>query len=146
MHIETVRFDEVFDVAARGGDFSFRSAGKTQYGVKLQNNLIPEAGSTYAIAFGRPGQWDTVLGWRDLASNDVRLAHPTWTLWLRMLGDIYLYGLALFVVGLLLGGAWVALAIAAVLLYPALYQMRQNRAIRRALLADAPDATLQVAR
>lgn len=146
MHIETIRFDDVFDVAARGGHFSFRRGGKTHYGVKLQNNLIPRAGSTYMIAFAQPGQWDTVLGWRDLASSEVRLAQPTWALWLRLLSDVYLYGLALLALGFMLGGAGVALAIAAILLYPACYQLRLNRSVRRALQAGPADGNLQVAR
>ena len=146
MHIETIRFDDVFDVAARGGHFSYRSDGRTHYGVRLRNNLIPRTGSTYMIAFEEPGQWDTVLGWRDLAAGDVRLAQPTWALWLRLLSDFYLVGLALLALGLVLGGAGLALAIAAVLLYPACHQMRLNRAVRRALQAEPADGNLQIAR
>lgn len=146
MHIETIRFDDVFDAAAHGGHFSFRSSGKTHYGVKLQNNLIPRAGATYTIAFAQPGHWDTVLGWRDLASSEVELAQPTWALWLRVVGDFYLVGLALMALGLVPGGGALALAIAAVLLYPACYQMRRNRAVRRALQAGPVDGDLQMAR
>jgi len=146
MHIETIRFDDVFDVAARGGHFSFRTGGKTHYGVKLQNNLIPHAGSTYLIAFAQPGHWDTVLGWRDLASREVRLVHPTWELWLRLLSEVYMVGIALLALGFMLGGAGVALAIAAALLYPAYHRMRLNRAVRRALRAGPADTALLPAR
>ena len=135
MHVEKVRFDEVFDVAPRGGDFSFRSQGKTQYGVRLQSGIIPGNGSTFAVAFDQPGQWTTVLGWRDLASGDVRLAHPDWALWLVTLSDLLAVGVFLIVGGLLLGGPGIALAVAAAFLYPAIRQMRRNRAVRQALLA-----------
>lgn len=136
MHVEKVHFDEVFDVAPRG-DFSFRSQGRTRYGVRLQSGVIPVNGSTFAVAFDQPGQWTTVLGWRDLPTGDVRLARPDWTLWFDALSDLFVPG-ALFVFGaLLLGGAGVALAVAmaAAFLYPAIRQMHQNRAVRRALLA-----------
>lgn len=146
MHIETIRFDDVFDVAARAGDFSFRSNGKAHYGARLQNNLIPRPGSTYTIAFAQPGRWDTVLGWRDLASDDVRLAQPTWALWLSLLSDFYLVGVAVLALGFVLGGAGLALAIAAVLLYPACHRMRLNRSVRRALQAGPADGTLQPVR
>lgn len=135
MHIETVQFDDVFDVAPHGGHFSFRSRGKTQYGVKLENGVIPRKGATFAVAFDRPGQWSTVLGWRDLASGDVRLAHPGWTLWLGSLSDLLTFGIFFVVGGLLLGGIGVALAVAAAFLYPATRQMRRNRAVKRALRA-----------
>jgi len=135
MHVETVQFDDVFDVAPRGGDFSFRSGGKTQYGVKLENGMIPGKGATFAVAFDCPGQWSTVLGWRDLASGDVRLARPGWTLWLGTLSDLPTFGVFVVVGGLLLGGVGVALAVAAACQYPAARQMRRNRVVKRALLA-----------
>ena len=146
MQVETIRFDEVFDVAARGGNFSFRTGGQTHYGARLDNNIIPAPGSTFAVAFARPGHWDTVLGWRDLASSEVELAQPTWALWLCVVGDFYLVGLALMALGLVLGGGVLALAIAAVLLYPACYQTRRNRAVRRALQAGPADGDLLMAR
>lgn len=135
MHIETVQFDDVFDVAPRGGHFSFRSRGRTQYGVRLENGVVPGKGATFAVAFDRPGEWSTVLGWRDLASGDVRLARPDWTLWLGTLTDLLTFGVFFVVGGLLLGGVGVALAVAAAFLYPAVRQMRRNRVVKRALLA-----------
>ena len=103
--------------------------------VRLRSGIIPGNGSTFAVAFDQPGQWSTVLGWRDLASGDVRLAHPNWTLWLGTLSDLLAVGVFLIVGGLLLGGVGVALAVAAALLHPAIRQMRRNRAVRQALLA-----------
>lgn len=138
MHIEKVRFDEVFDVAAHRGDFSFRSRGHTQYGVNLKNDVIPREGSTFAIAFAEPGDWTTVLGWRDLESADVMLTRPTWSLWLFNLSDIILYGLILIVGGLLLagvgGGIAVTVVIAAVAFYGIVRGMRLNHSVKEALL------------
>nr|AGU11842.1 hypothetical protein [uncultured organism] len=134
MHIEKVRFDEVFDVAARAGNFSFRSQGRPRFGAKLKNHFIPAVGSTFAIAFAQPGDWASVLGWRDLASDDVVLARPTWAVWLLALGDATLHGAPLLVAGLVFGGLAGGLAAAAAFAGVALYRTRRNRAVKRALL------------
>lgn len=143
MHVETVRFDEVFDVAAAHGNFSFRSRGRTEYGVRLRNHVIPHAGATFAIAFAEPGEWSTVLGWRDLAAPDVMLTHPAWALWLSSLSDIVMFGLFFIAGGLLLAGPAGALAVALAIACIALFQifrlMRRNRAVKRALLDAGVD-------
>jgi hypothetical protein len=138
MHVEKVRFDEVFDVVAEDGNFSFRSEGHTHYGVKLRKQLIPREGSTYAIAFAKPGDWTTVLGWRDLASAEVVFAHPTSFWWYFALSDILMYGLLFIVGGYLLTGAAGTLAVTAVCACLAFYQMRVNRNVKRALSAPQP--------
>lgn len=139
MHVESIRFDEVFDVAAQRGDFSFRSRNRTHYGVRLRKHLIPRPGASYAIAFAEPGKWDTVLGWRELASPDVMLAHPTWSAVLLGLSDIVCVGMLLIAAGLLLAGAAGALAAMLALACMALFQfwrtLRLNQAVKRALLA-----------
>jgi hypothetical protein len=100
MHVEKIHFDEVFDAVAEDGNFSFRSHGRTHYGVKLQKHVIPRAGSTFAIAFAEPGNWSTVLGWRDLASTDVVFARPA-SFWLYFaVSDIVMYALFVDVGGL----------------------------------------------
>lgn len=143
MHIEKVRFDEVFDVAAQRGDFSFRSQDRVQYGVRLGQHVIPRAGASFAIAFAEPGKWDTILGWRELASPHVTLAHPTWSFWFLGLSDILLVGLALIALALLLAGPVGALvataAVVGIALFPAIRFMRLNRAVKRALLAAGGD-------
>lgn len=137
MQIERIHFDEVFDVAA--GDFSFRSEGRSCYGVNLGHGTIPQAGATYAIAFGRPGDWGSVLGWRDLASLDVTLKHSTAGLLLATVFDIYWYGLFFFAGGFLFGGIRMALAFAALFIaglgYVSLRNVRTLRRAKRALLS-----------
>lgn len=134
MVVENVHFDEVFDVAAHGGNFSFRSRGRTEYGVRLSKQVVPAAGSTFAVALARPGDWSTVLGWRDLASNQIVLVNPTWAVWLGGLADIALYGTLILVGALLLAGLGGVLAVAAAFAGILLYQTRRNRTIKRALL------------
>lgn len=139
MHVEEIRFDEVFDVAAAHGNFSFRSRDRTEYGVRLRRHAIPRAGSTFAIAFAQPGNWNSVLGWRDLAAQKVMLTQPAWTSWLFGLSDIVLFGVFFIVPGLLLWGAGGALAVtaalAAVACFRGLRLMRRNQAVKQALLA-----------
>jgi hypothetical protein len=137
MHIEKFRFDSIFDVVAHRGDFSFSSQGRTEYGVRLQNGLIPREGSTFAIAYAEPGNWNTVLGWRDLAAAEVTLKCPMWLFWLDKLSDIALGGMFFTVGGLLFGGpkgaAAAALVIVLVLFVQGYRAMRLNRAVRQAL-------------
>lgn len=144
MHIERIHFEEVFDVASGRGDFSFRSGGRTEYGVNLGRGTIPRAGATYAVAFGRQGDWASVLGWRDLASGKASLAHSTVGLLLARLYDVYLYGLFLFAGGFLFGGIGMALAFAALfiagLFYVTARDVRTLRHARRALLAASDHA------
>lgn len=141
MHIETVRFDDVFDVQARHGDFSFGSRGRTEYGVRLQRHVIPRKGATLAIAFAEPGNWSTVLGWRDLASTQVTLRHPTWWRWCAALGDVALYAPFFIVGALVFGGMAAALAVlaasAGIVLFLMYRALRLNRAVRQGLLAAA---------
>jgi len=135
MQIERIHFEDVFDVA--GGDFSFRSEGRTHYGVSLGHGTIPQAGATYAVAFGRAGDWNSVLGWRDLASQEVILTHSTLGLVLSTVYDVYWYGLFFFVGGFLFGGIRMALAFAALFIaglgYVSYRNVRILRWARRAL-------------
>lgn len=101
MHIERIDFDEVFDVQAGPGDFSFRSRGRVQYAVNLRRGLVPQAGSSYLVAFARPGDWSTVIGWLDLRTGRSRLKESPW---LAMLSEIgWLAWLAPFLLG---GALW----------------------------------------
>lgn len=139
MHIERIHFDEVFDAAPGRGDFSFRSAGETHYGVNLQRGTIPRAGATYVVAFGRARDWGSVLGWRDLASGEVMLSYSPLGLLVSRLLDVYLYGLLFFALGFLFGGIGTALVFGALFLaglaWTAGRDLRRLRQARRALLA-----------
>lgn len=139
MHIERIRFDEVFDVEALRGDFSFRSHGRPRYGVNLQNRVIPTAGSTFAVAFEKPGDWDTVLGCRDLAGRQVMLREPSWAALMLQGGDLLLSGSLLIGAGLAMAASWPGLVAAALftlaIVYAIVHVVRLNRAVTRALLA-----------
>lgn len=82
MHIETITFDRVFDAVEAIGDFSFDSAGRRVFAARFGPGALPRQGATYAIAFARPGDWGSVLGWRDLATSTVgfrqRPRDPFW--------------------------------------------------------------------
>jgi hypothetical protein len=150
MHIEQVAFEEVFDVQSARGDFSFRTRGKPRYGVNLHSGVIPSAGSTFAVAFGQAGNWDTVLGCRDLAGTEVRLRRVTWQSVLLATGDFIFLGPLCMIAGLVIGGTWAGAVLATLLLLAmggvVVHGMRLNRAVVRALLAigkngDRPDDT-----
>lgn len=111
MHIERIDFDEVFDVQPGPGDFSFRSGGRSHFGVNLRRGLVPQAGSRYLVAFARPGDWTGVIGWVELRTGTVRLKESTW---FAMLSDIgWFVWLAPFLAGgaLWFFGAGAALAV-----------------------------------
>lgn len=73
MHVERVRFDRVFDVRQRLKEFSFEEGGWPVYGVNALGLGIPREGATYAVAFHERGNWETVVGWRDLSTSKVTL-------------------------------------------------------------------------
>lgn len=138
MHIEQIDFDEVFDIQAARGDFSFRSRGRAHYGANLQNRVIPRPGSRFAVAFATPGDWPSVIGSRDLASSEVVLARPTWMAFLLQAGDFFVFGLPFIVGTLVFGGSWPGLVLAALLALAIAYVivrgLRVNRAATQALL------------
>ncbi|MEW6023416.1 MAG: hypothetical protein AB1807_14900 [Pseudomonadota bacterium] len=139
MHIERIDFDEVFDVQQGPGDFSFKSGGQTHYAVNLWRGLIPQAGSSYLVAFAEPGDWSTILGWLDLQTGTRRLKDNTW---LAVLSDMTAIAwLAPFLLGgaLLFIGPGTALAVLLALCGYAclrLYQITgRGREVMRALSA-----------
>lgn len=73
MHVERVRFDRVFDVQERLKEFSFEQGGWPVYGVSALGMGIPREGATHAVAFLERGNWETVIGWRDLSTPKVAL-------------------------------------------------------------------------
>jgi hypothetical protein len=139
MHIEQVQFEEVFDVQAARGDFSFRTGGKPVYGVNLRHGFVPAAGSRYAVAFERQGDWSTVLAWRALGTQEVRFKEPG-----RLAQAVYLVDFLWFAPffiggGLAFAGPGGALAsgaaFLALLALGAGWNFRRLRRIERALLA-----------
>jgi len=115
MHIEQVRFDRIFDVQQRTGDFSFESGGWPVYGVNAVGGKIPREASTYAVAFAERGNWETLIGWRDLATQEVQLKRTVWANLGPHLPWIYLLVSGLLA-GAMNGGGWkAALPLAAML-------------------------------
>jgi hypothetical protein len=139
MHVECIRFDDVFDAPARTGVFSFRSGGRATYGVTLPGRAIPPAGTTLAVAFARAGDWSGPLGVRDPATGRITLHAPAWLVALDALCDAWLVGPALLGLGLAAGGL-AGVAVALVLLTGAASwvlarAVRANRRVRAALSA-----------
>jgi len=116
MHIRQVRFDRVFDVQQRSGDFSFEDSGWPVFGVNVAAMGIPREGSTYAVAFAEAGNWNTVIGWRDLATSTVEIRRSAWQLAIQQLPYNYLMIPVPFAISLALGGYWAAVPMAALML------------------------------
>jgi len=133
MHIERIRFDKVFDVQAC--DFSFTSAGKTNYGIRLPGRIVPHEGARYAVALAQPDDWSKILGWRELGTQQVFLREPAWlVVWAVAEAVFWVVAVAALAAAKLLG-PWVLALLAAVACLLALHLRRRNRALRQALLA-----------
>jgi len=137
MHIETVRFDRVFDV--KWGYFSFEANGKPEYGVAFDGEVVPRAGATFAVVLDEPGNWQKVTGWRDLSSATVGLKRSAWDIAFDLVMDMYLFGLLIPFTALLFGGPWAGLlaVVAMVLAAGAIVvgAVLHNRQIERVLHA-----------
>jgi len=137
MHIQRIRFDQVFDVQTRARSFSFTSEGKHRYGIRLPGRIVPHTGATYVVAFAQRDDWSKVLGWRELGSAQVFQHRPSWPvvwgmtealLWLIAAGSLA----AAKVIGL-----WTLPVVACVAVLTVLHLRRRKRAVRAALLAAA---------
>jgi hypothetical protein len=146
MYIETVRFERVFDV--QSGTFSFEAGGKCEFAVVLDHARAPMAGSTYAVALSEPGNWQKVLGWRDLSSPTVGLTYNPRFIVIDLVLDLYLLGLAVFAATWLFGGPWAALAAFVAMVFgsvaPVVFNALRNRQVEQALLAVSPEQTRTV--
>lgn len=131
-HIEQIRFDRVFDV--QGGTFSFESGGGKHYAVRFANGSVPHDGAVYAVALLEPGNWQKIVGWRDLAGDKVELSESAWDVALSQLGDFYLFIGIFIIAAFLFLGAWGGLAALGLFLWWSAWLVR--RAARRNRLAD----------
>ncbi len=144
MHIEQVRFDRIFDVQQVTGDFSFESGGWPVYGVNAVGGKIPREASTYAVAFGERGNWETVIGWRDMATPEVQIKRSFWADLGPHMSWIYLLVSGLLGAAMGSGGWKAALPLAAMLVLVAglvvrsgiVRQRQAERALRSQRLAD----------
>lgn len=139
MHIECVRFDEIFDTVPRSGAFSFRSDGRPYYGVQAIDRAIPRAGARYAVVLSEPGNWAGLIGWRELGSSRVAFRYSVLDVLITDVGDILLLTPLLFGAAFVFIGPWTALAAAlapvGVACYRTWHTIRQQRALRRRLLS-----------
>lgn len=142
MHIEQVRFDRIFDVQQVTGDFSFESGGWPVYGVNAVGGRIPREASTYAVAFGERGNWETVIGWRDMATQEVQIKRSFWATLGPHMPWIYLLVSGLLGAAMSGGGWRAALPLAAMLVLVSGLVIRsgivRQRQAERALRGERP--------
>lgn len=141
MQIQQIHFDEVFDAQPVRGDFSFTMHGQRFYGANLGKNVMPNPGTTFAVAFAKIDDWTTVLGWRDLSSNTVRLKQPNWMGLLLALHNLITFGPLLIAAVLAFAGESMGAGIFATmfavgLLTSVIRSARRNRIVEQALLAS----------
>jgi hypothetical protein len=140
MYIETIHFDRVFDV--QSGNFSFEAGGKRQFGVVFDHEVVPRVGDTYAVALDAQGNWQKVVGWRDLATATVGLKRSAWAVASDLFFDIYILGLIFPAAALVFSGIWTALLTVVVMVLAAGAIVRgavlHNRKVVRALRAVPP--------
>ena len=137
MHIQRIHFDKVFDVQPGHGLFSFTSGGNATYGVRLPGRVIPREGATWAVAFGQPGDWSTLLGWRDLAAQRTTLNYKLIYLLFEVDQLLWWFAVPALALCLYLGGAWAAMALVVAAVAGGAWRLRhvvrRNRQLRAAL-------------
>jgi len=137
--IVQLSFDRVFDV--QGSTFSFESGGKKEYSVSFFNGKAPQEGSHYAVALVEQGNWQKVIGWRDLSTPDVVLAETAWDVAYEQASTFYWLGPFFIFGALLFLGGWAAVAMLALFLWGAVYFVRRARERNRLVdqaLRDIP--------
>lgn len=137
MHLQRIHFDKVFDVQPHVGLFSFASAGKPTYGVNLRDCTIPNEGATWIVAFSKPGDWSTLLGWRDLAAGRTTLTYQVRDLLFDEAWAVYWFAIPALALSLYFGGAWAAALLSVGALAGGAWLLRhivrRNRQLRAAL-------------
>jgi hypothetical protein len=138
MHIQRIHFDRVFDVQRSHGFFSYESAGEMTYSVNLPGRVIPQEGATWDVAFETLGDWNTMLGWRDLATHQVRLNRDLVKLLSNLFDVFYLLSIPVLALFLVYGGMTIAMAVmlaAAIAgIWMILRIVNRRRCVRAALL------------
>lgn len=140
-HLEQVRFERIFDAPGHTGLFSFEAGGQRQFGVDLLDSEVPREGSHYAFVLAEPGNWQTLLGWRDLSTPDVVVRDTTRQCAPYVVSMAYSLVPMLMAFGWLVFGAWTVpviavLALCAAVLYVRL-ALRRSRTIER-MLCEVP--------
>ena len=130
--IVQVTFDRVFDV--QGMLFSFESGGKKEYGVSFSDGSVPRSGSRYAVALVEEGNWQRVIGWRDLATTEVVLAETGWDAAWSQASMLYMLAPVFIGAALVFIGPWAALVMLGLFLWLSVWIVR--RAVLRNRLVD----------
>ncbi|MGB7193304.1 MAG: hypothetical protein WBD81_07580 [Collimonas pratensis] len=122
MSLVTVRFNQVFDLVSgmtRRKEvtfFSFISDTTRQDAVPAPGKPKIQAGMTVTAYLQEEGNWQTLVGWRDHASNEVAIESTAYEVFflfiLALLVALILYVatsiifLCIGVLGIALGGVW----------------------------------------
>lgn len=140
MHIQRIHFDRVFDIQRFHGFFSYESAGGVTYSLNLPGRVIPQEGATWAFAFEKSGDWNTMLGWRDLATREVRFNRDLSKLLMNQFDVVWFITIPLLAAALVYGGVTIALAVvlaaAAAGMSMILRLVTRRRRVRAALLSS----------
>lgn len=140
--IVQVTFDRVFDV--QGRMFSFESGGRKEYGVSFSDGTVPRDGSRYAVALVEDGNWQKVIGWRDLSTDDVYLAESGWDAAWSQASILYLFAPVFIAAVLVFIGPWPALALLVLFVSSSAWIVRRavqrNRLVEQALRDLDPPA------
>lgn len=140
--IVQVTFDRVFDV--QGRMFSFESGGKKEYGVSFSDGTVPRDGSRYAVALVEDGNWQKVIGWRDLSTTEVYLTESGWDAAWTQAGTLYIFAPIFIAAALVFLGPWVALGLLLLFLCLSAWIVRsavlRNRLVDQALREIDPPA------
>lgn len=141
LHLEQVCFERVFDAPGPNSIFSFEAAGMRQYGVNFAGSPVPQAGARFAVVLAEPGNWQKVLGCRDLATPDVYLRETVWGV-VSDFAFLGYFGLPVVLgITLMAFGGWAALAVLILSVWAAAaylrHVLRRSRAIAR-MLREAP--------
>lgn len=143
-HIEQVCFERVFDAQSGNGEFSFESAGKRQFGVQLAAGHIPREGASYAVALRQKGNWQTIIGWRDLSTTYVTLKQTAWDVAWGEAYILYMAGPAFIFAAPVFFGPWAMLGALLLALGAAVltirWAARRNRLVDQALRNVPPAA------
>ncbi|NWK46490.1 hypothetical protein [Ralstonia pickettii] len=77
MPLETVRFDRVFGTTKTSQNrmpvtlFGFQSGDHIEYSVAAPGEPCIEAGMTVTAYLREPGNWQTLVAWRDHGSGEI---------------------------------------------------------------------------
>ena len=100
---------------------------------------MPRAGATFAVALDEPGNWQKVIGWRDLSATTVGLQRSAWEIGFALVMDLCYFGIAILAAALVFGGPWAGLLAVVAMVLGAIAIVvgaaRHNRQIERALHA-----------